>query len=1093
MKAKHYFFIFLLCFPIINWGQSSYHFDKVEDESNPFNSWISDVFEDNKGYIWIGTQEGVVRYDGYEFLHFEHQPNESSSISANWITSINQDKQETFWFGTYGKGLNKLEDQKNSIATFTNDNLSYVKKVLFDYQNTLWVATEKGVYYKLQESQKFYYIKNSNQNSNITLTRDKKVYVLNSQQIKSLNYESEKLDTIFTLDEVPKKIIGGDHGLLVVNKKTLLLKSEDQTVKTLKIPKNCRVWSNPKNNIVLFSNNTEVYRLNISTFQFEIIYSFPVDHQVLSLFIDTKESVWIGTNKGLFKENKLAAKFDQESLPFQARKIISHRDELWAAGNQGLYIINERGASHLLKDKDLVALFTAQNGDVWTGDIFGNLYHLINKKVVHTFQIPFENTSHPKHIYSIVKDRKDRLWISTWSGLFVLNEDRKLLPVKRLNPDSSKLDYKIIKSILDSKDNLWLISPSQGVFRIPSVSSYSTNQLMDIKIENFKRDAKKKQTLASNVIIDIHEDLNSTIWVATDAGINRFNYSYNIFEYVFNQQKLFSEKIMKIQHDQKNILWMSSISKGIFVYNPYSNNFTHYNKKDGLVSDAFLYGSGTLSQNGMLFFGSDNGIQIIKPEEFASSFKIQKPQLTNFKVSDQERTLGELVHISKDSVFNVRHPHQNFSLTFSSLDFRNNTHINYAYKLDGIDKEWRFTRPKNNTAFYTNIGAGTYRFYIKAYDTSKGLNSGSESQIIVNVIPIWYKSSIAYILYGFLGFLLIYLTYRLQIQKKIAQFNLEQLKEEENNKLQRLLDNFHYLGLSSVFSVSDLETIKNNQSEIYGILSYFATSLFDKNTTHQVLTDITRNCISKLNLEDCVIYELDYTNEVLVQKAAHGQKMDNQEGAKIVNPIDIPVGIGIVGTVAKTGKPELINDLSSDPRYIVDDKRRFSELAVPIFLNEKIFGVIDSEHSEKHFFDKGHLEIFKLVAKLLEKKLSQIEEKKVTNITNDNIYYKELRKVMLSQKLYRIPTLSLVDVSEKLNISAGYLSKIINQITQGNFNEFINTFRVEEVKSKLKDPEFSQYSILSIGLECGFNSKSVFYNSFKKITGLSPTEFRKQQ
>ncbi len=132
------------------------------------------------------------------------------------------------------------------------------------------------------------------------------------------------------------------------------------------------------------------------------------------------------------------------------------------------------------------------------------------------------------------------------------------------------------------------------------------------------------------------------------------------------------------------------------------------------------------------------------------------------------------------------------------------------------------------------------------------------------------------------------------------------------------------------------------------ILNYFATSLYGKNTVEDVFWDIAKNCISKLGLQDCVIYLNDETRRILIQIAAFGPK--NPAQYEIFNPIEIPVGEGIVGTVAITGKPEIIKDTSKDSRYIVDDVRRLSEITIPIFVDGKVFGVIDAEHSKKNFF-----------------------------------------------------------------------------------------------------------------------------------------------
>ncbi len=129
------------------------------------------------------------------------------------------------------------------------------------------------------------------------------------------------------------------------------------------------------------------------------------------------------------------------------------------------------------------------------------------------------------------------------------------------------------------------------------------------------------------------------------------------------------------------------------------------------------------------------------------------------------------------------------------------------------------------------------------------------------------------------------------------------------------------------------------------ILNYFATSLYGQNTVEDICWDVAKNCISQLRFVDCMVYIFDPQRNVLMQKAAYGPKSPDKH--EILNPIEIPMGKGIVGSVALSGKPEIVGNTSKDSRYIVDDERRYSEITVPIFVDGKIFGIIDSEHPRR--------------------------------------------------------------------------------------------------------------------------------------------------
>tara|TARA_R110002049_G_scaffold302911_1_gene496649 strand:- start:249562 stop:250431 length:870 start_codon:yes stop_codon:yes gene_type:complete len=274
-------------------------------------------------------------------------------------------------------------------------------------------------------------------------------------------------------------------------------------------------------------------------------------------------------------------------------------------------------------------------------------------------------------------------------------------------------------------------------------------------------------------------------------------------------------------------------------------------------------------------------------------------------------------------------------------------------------------------------------------------------------------------------------------------------------------------------------------------ISFFSISLRNKESVEEVLWDITTNVIHQLGFVDCVIYRFDREKELLLQCAAYGQK--NPSDTIIHNQISIPLGDGIVGSVAKNKKAELIQDTSKDPRYIVDDENRLSEICVPILIGDKLFGVIDSEHPEKHFFTEKHLYLLTIIAALCAQKIKELSSRSKNTFTPDNIYFKKLQHLMRFDKIYTNSDLSLSMAAAVLGISSGYLSSMVNAISKRSFIDYINGYRIADVKRNLHSKEYEHYTIVSVGLEAGFNSKSAFYNAFKKHTGITPSQFKENQ
>tara|TARA_B100000767_G_C19759867_1_gene534688 strand:+ start:219 stop:2708 length:2490 start_codon:yes stop_codon:yes gene_type:complete len=224
--------------------------------------------------------------------------------------------------------------------------------------------------------------------------------------------------------------------------------------------------------------------------------------------------------------------------------------------------------------------------------------------------------------------------------------------------------------------------------------------------------------------------------------------------------------------------------------------------------------------------------------------------------------------------------------------------------------------------------------------------------------------------------------------KKHYKLKEEILKEKQKKNLKTLTFRKKITQLEDkTKTLESLVDIRTNELKVAleseKIIAFFSRELNDSITLSDALWKIAENVISSLNLEDCVIYMLDSNKNKLVQKAAFGPK--NIDYKSIYKPIEIAIGSGIVGNVALTGKHALIKNTSLDSRYIVDDVKRQSELAVPIFYKKEIIGVIDSEHPELNFFNDRHLYIFNMISSLLESHFSRLKEQEIKELLQNEI------------------------------------------------------------------------------------------------------------
>ena len=280
----------------------------------------------------------------------------------------------------------------------------------------------------------------------------------------------------------------------------------------------------------------------------------------------------------------------------------------------------------------------------------------------------------------------------------------------------------------------------------------------------------------------------------------------------------------------------------------------------------------------------------------------------------------------------------------------------------------------------------------------------------------------------------------------------------------------------------------------------YPTTLKSLNQLHQfmvktrsldeLLWGVTNTCTRLLRLEDFVIYIYKKKEELLVQSAAYGEKCIDER--LIINPMQIPIGKGIVGISALTKSPQQVNDTRQNIHYLVDDQPRRSELAVPIIWNNKVIGVVDSEHHHQNFFSSTYLDFFCLIANLSAPIMAKLIQKEKKKTRVENKYYQELIRLLEEKKVYRNKSLSLQMIARLLDISSVYLSQIIHQVSDQSFSALVNQYRVREVKLLIKQNKHLHYNILSLAYQAGFNSKSSFNANFKSQTRLTPSQFIKQ-
>lgn len=262
--------------------------------------------------------------------------------------------------------------------------------------------------------------------------------------------------------------------------------------------------------------------------------------------------------------------------------------------------------------------------------------------------------------------------------------------------------------------------------------------------------------------------------------------------------------------------------------------------------------------------------------------------------------------------------------------------------------------------------------------------------------------------------------------------------------------------------------------------------LMKKSSINEYLKEISHSLVSNLLLEDFVIYFKNNTKNHLKQKI----KANPNDGSYIPkHKFIIKRGIGIVGSSAEQKKAIIVNDTSKYSNYICEDTFRYSEMAVPIILNNAIIGVLDSENSNKGFYGNDLLHLFGITAKLISYFINETrsKNKECFEMKHFQFFISQLKE----KNLYLNEDFSSREMAEMINISPTYFSHIVNKVSGQTFNSIVNSYRVQHTIAMFKQNEHHKSTLLSIALSSGFNSKSSFNLNFKRITSKSPSEFIK--
>ncbi len=988
-------------FQTVSAQKTDYLFRHITTANGLVSNATKAVLQDKQGYVWIGTQTGLQRYDGKRFTTYLADVHDETALQSDWISAIFEDSKSRLWIGTSVNGACILDRGTGKFTNFNRRLAPGSKKIngIFQFHQDktgrIWISAYDGYYIFDEATQQFKPAANllkmgSLLPGSIASDAEGNLWFGTTGGVKKLDLKTNTLFdrnnnpaglAIFDIREACGDVKFDKKGFAWVNTgysyslyrydvalnklNSYAFSKKDPTAITAREAVGSPfVCSNGQLLIPLSSRGLAVY--DYAADSFNIIESANtksyglhldlVSNSGMIIFEDQEKSVWIGTDGG----------FNIFSL--QDRYFSSYGLGLGTGKNN----LPEQEVSDVLQlsNGDVLVAYYSQNGGVKRFDKqmrFKQHYLLAGKELLN---------SGYNQVWSLFQDEEGLVWAPNQAGT-ILKIDPVSNNVTML--DASLLRGNINAMQLDAEKNTWIAHERKGLVKIDAISKQITSftsflnadpiarkrvlcflldgnfiwtgtilnglQLFDKNagrfVKAYQMDEANKYSVSNNNIMDIVAYNQDTLIVATQAGINIFNKRTGIFSSLSGKDGLPNNLTQAIILDKNKNLW-AAFAGGLSKINVRDLSVTNYYENDGVIDNQFSHQFLAL-QDGRIMIGAAKSFLVFDPAIIAGGTPPPAVTITGFSV------LGESINI--DSLVNTEIPvvlsylNNSIHIEFAALQFNTGNSIKYFYQLQGIDKDWM---PANRelSVQYNQLAPGDYTFLVKCQNRD-GLFSTTTTRLSIHITPPFWKRPWFFFLIGMV------LAGCLYVLIKWRERNIKALEAGKTNLQQITAEKYKM------------------QFENEQISRFFTTSLLNKNDVDDVLWDVAKNLISKLGFVDCIIYLWNADKTMLVQKAGYGTKGSIEDLKN--KRFEVAPGSGIVGTVAQSGTALVIPDTSLDERYIVDDEERLSEICVPIKYNDEILGVIDSEHYQKNFFTSQHLQALNTIATLVASKIKSIE------------------------------------------------------------------------------------------------------------------------
>lgn len=973
-----------MAWPSINPSQSL-AFDRWSIDEGLSQSSPNVLLQDQAGFVWIGTEDGLNRFDGYDFVVYRANPANPQSLSNSYVTALAQSPDGTLWVGTYGGGLDRYDPTTGQFRNYRpdpNDPTSLsddkVMALQVDRGGALWIGTLGGGLDRLEPGgEGFLHYRHApgipgslghDYVSAILLDRSGALWVGGSRGLDRLEAGASEFEHYRHNPQDPDSMPPG-------------------TVLTLFQDSSDRLW------IGMAGGGLARYRPATDDFaQYRHRMDDPrslSSDVVYAIAQDPTGWLWLGTEVGLDRFDPSTGRFQRYAhdptdihglAPGQVRSLLLDQSGgLWAGSyGGGLSRLDPRrlafahyrarpGDANSLSRPVVWSIYQDRVGILWIGTGGGGLDRFDRKAGLwsHYRHDPSDPTSlGSDDVRAIYQDRYGALWVGTaGGGLHRLNRFERNFERFQHDPqDPGSLSDNVVWFIdEDRQGSLW-VGTASGLNRFDratgdfqryqhdpqdpySLADSNTGSFYQDRagrywigtheafhrfdpdsgrFTRYQHDPADPTSISHNIVFSIHEDQAGMLWLGTwGGGLNRLDPETERFTQYRMRDGLPNDVIYGILEDEQGRLWMST-NGGISCFDPEFEVFTNFDVADGLQSNEFAYNAYFEGSTGELFFGGINGFNAFFPADLAPSPIPPMVMLTSLTHDGQPAELGPT---SQSLV--LEWPGNSLDFEFAALTFYQTDENQYAYRLDGFDQDWNYVE-KRRFGRYTNLPGGEYTLRVKAANRA-GIWNETGVSIPITVMPplwaTWWFRGLSLLLLGAVGFGI----YRFRVSRVEAHSRaLEAQIHERTRTLEQ--------------RSRDLERRRKELEALYRADEELLSRL-DLDAVLQALVD---TAVDILEADKGGVLVWDPRQQLLSMRASKGFQPSTLERMRFAP------GQGLAGTVFASGVPVAVEDAAHDPRTtkaIVEPEGIRALLQVPIKVGKEIYGVFSADYTRPRRFD----------------------------------------------------------------------------------------------------------------------------------------------